>query len=140
MRTRTLLLLAVTCGLMILVAGTVQLLRLAGQHNTTILEVGSTGHAGDAVVTVTGFDEHDGTAVVSVTLSGVDDPAGLDGFALAGVSKVAVPAPDGSATACTGFTVAAVECTLTFSTDGFEGGSRQLLFRRAEEQVRWKLA
>lgn len=140
MRTRTLLLLAVTCGLMILVAGTVQLLRLAGQHTTTILEVGSTGHAGDAVVVVTGFAERDGRAVVAVTLSGVDDPAGLDGFALAGVSKVAVPLPAEGEQACTGFTIAKVDCTLTFSTEGFEGGSRQLLFRRAEEQVRWKLA
>ena len=45
MRTRTLLLLAVTCGLAILVAGTVQLLRLAGQETETILAVGDAGTA-----------------------------------------------------------------------------------------------
>ena len=140
MRTRTLLLLAVTCGLVILVAGTIQLLRLAGQDTTTILEVGDKGRAGDAVVVVSGFSENGEPAVVTVLLSGVADPAGLEGFALAGVSKVSVPLPDEGAQPCREFTVAEVECTLTFSTAGFEGGSRQLLFRRAAEQVRWRLA
>jgi hypothetical protein len=139
MRTRTLLLLAVTCGLAILVAGTIQLLRLVGQEAATILEVGDPGRAGDAVVVVTDFSERDEVAVVTVRLSGVDDPRGLEGFALAGVSKVSVPLPGEGAQACREFTVAEAECTLSFSTEGFEGRSRQLLFRRAEEQVRWKL-
>ena len=144
MRTRTLLLLAVTCGLAILVAGSIQLLRLAGQAETSALGVGDTGRAGDAVIVVDGFGEDTVTATATVTVTllwdGPDDPPGLDGFALAGVSKVATPLADEGDRPCTGFTATEVQCTLTFSTDGFQGGSRQLLFRRAEEQVRWRLA
>jgi hypothetical protein len=142
MRTRTLLLLAVTCGLAILVAGTIQLLRLADQAETSALGKGDTGRAGDAVIVVDDYDEDGTTAIVTVTLSweGTDEPPGLDGFALVGVSKVATPLADEGDRPCTGLTTAEVQCTLTFSTDGFKGGSRQLLFRRAAEQVRWRLA
>lgn len=138
MKTRTLLLLAVTCGLAILVAGTLQLLRLAGQQETTTLGVGDTGRAGDAVIVVTDYREDATHAVVTVTLSGVDDPEGISGFGLANVSRIAAPTGEGDA-ACTALTREEVTCTLTFSTDGFDGPSRQLVFRRAEEQVRWKL-
>ena len=69
MRTRTLLLLAVTCGLAILIAGTVQILRLAGQDTQPILAIGDTGTAGDANVTVTAFEEVDGVTTVTVTLA-----------------------------------------------------------------------
>ena len=153
MRTRTLLLLAVSCGLVILVAGTIQLLRISNQKTTAALAVGDTGTAGDAVVTVDAISERDGLMVVSVTLSGVDDPDGLDGFTLVGVDAVSKPAngtagdttpddttaDDTTADECTGFTVAPVECTLTFVTDGFITSQRQLLFLRAEERVRWNL-
>ena len=138
MKTRTLLLLAVTCGLLILVAGTLQLLRLADQKESTTLGVGDRGQAGDAVVVVNEYREDATRAVVTVTLSGVDDPEGVQDFGLANVSRIAAPTGEGD-DACTVLTVEQVTCTLTFSTDGFDGPSRQLVFRRAEEQVRWKL-
>jgi hypothetical protein len=138
MRTRTLLLLAVTCGLAILLAGGFQLLRLANQSTPAALLVGSSGSAGDATVTVVDFHEADGVAVVTVTLSGVDDPAGLDGFRLQTVNELLVPNQrDGKA--CTGITLAPATCTLTFGTSGAKGASRQLVFRRAAQQVRWRL-
>ncbi len=140
MRTRTLLLLAVTCGLMILVAGTIQLLRLAGQETSTALGKGDKGTAGDAAVVVDDFREAGNVLTVTITISGVDDPDGLDGFTLVGVPKPVNPAASDGATACTGFTVAPVTCTISFPTDAFTTQDRQLLFRRAEEQVRWKLA
>jgi len=146
MRTRTLLLLAVTCGLAILLAGGFQLLRLANQSTPAALAVGSTGAAGDATVKVVDFHEADGVAVVTVTLSGVDDPAGLDGFRLQTVNELLQPNPPAQhdaaqhdAAACTGFTVAPATCTLTFGTAGAKGASRQLVFRRAAQQVRWRL-
>jgi hypothetical protein len=139
MRTRTLLLLAVSCGLAILLAGGFQLLRLANQSTpAAALAVGSAGSAGDATVKVLGFDETDGVAVVTVTLSGVDDPAGLDGFRLQTVNEL-LPPNQHDPKACTGFTVAPATCTLTFGTSGATGRSRQLVFRRAAQQVRWRL-
>ncbi len=138
MRTRTLLLLAVTCGLAILVAGTVQLLRLAGQETETILTLGDVGTAGDAKVQVTQFDEVDGVATVTVTLSGVDDPKGLEGFTLVGPGATMSPNQRG-ADACTGFTVAPLTCTLTFGTSDVKGADRLLVFHRAAQTARWKL-
>ena len=140
MRTRTLLLLAVTCGLAILLAGGIQLLRIANQEQNTALGVGDKGSAGDAVIVVERIAEDGGVLTVTVTLSGVDDANGLDGFTLVGVPKPvdAVQASDAS-DACTGFTVAPVTCTLTFPTAAFTTKDRQLLFIRAEEQVRWRL-
>lgn len=138
MRTRTLLLLAVTCGLAILIAGTVQILRLAGQDTQPILAVGAAGAAGDAKVTVLSFDEVDGVATVKVTLAGVDDAGGLAGFTLVGPGATAEPNQRG-ASACAGFTVAPVTCTLTFGTATIDAGDRLLVFHRAAQSVRWKL-
>lgn len=140
MRTRTLLLLAVTCGLAVLLAGGIQLLRLANQDTAAALSVGDRGTAGDAQVLVRGFDESDGRLVVEVTLSGVDDPDGLDGFTLVGVPDPVEVVPNGGAGSCTGFTVEPVECTLTFATNRFETGDRLLMFIRAATTVRWRLA
>jgi hypothetical protein len=138
MRTRTLLLLAVTCGLAILLAGGFQLLRLANQTTPAALSIGSTGAAGDATVKVVDFHETDDVAVVTVILSGVDDAKGLDGFRLQTVNELLAPNQH-DARACAGFTVAPNSCTLTFGTSGAKGASRQLVFRRAEQQVRWRL-
>lgn len=141
MRTRTLLLLAVTCGLAILLAGGVQLFRLANQESPDPpLTIGSTGAAGDAAVTVDRVDVTDTALIVTVTLKGVDDPTGIDGFSLVAPNKRVAPATDtGETDACAALTVAPVTCTLSFPTAGLTGSDRQLLFIRAEDQVRWKL-
>ena len=90
MKTRTLLLLAVVCGMAILVAGTVQLLRVAGQKNTTTLvRIGETGRAGDATVVVDGVDVQPDAVTVTVTLGGVDDADGLDGFTMVAAGSTA---------------------------------------------------
>lgn len=140
MRTRTLLLLAVTCGLAILLAGGIQLLRLANQEPPAApLSIGGTGSAGDAVVKVIAAETVGDTFVVTVDLSGVDDAGGLDGFTLVGVDQVVKPLPASGDDACSGFTVEHVECTMAFPDDGFPTTDRQLLFERAEDRVRWKL-
>jgi hypothetical protein len=140
MRTRTLLLLAVTCGLAILLAGGIQLLRLANQKpEAALLDVGGTGKAGDAVVTVIDAGAVGDTFVVTLDLSGVDDADGLDGFTLVGVGNVVKPLPPEGADACTELTVEQVRCTLAFPDDGFENDDRMLLWERAEDRVRWKL-
>lgn len=138
MRTRTLLLLAVTCGLAILVAGTLQLLRLKGQETGTVLAVGQSGVAGDATVAVERAEVAADVVVVTVTLSGVDDPLGLKGFTLVGPEKTVGPS-GGGADGCTGFSVAPVTCTLRFGTSGMPAGNRLLVFQRAEESLRWTL-
>ncbi len=138
MRTRTLLLLAVSCGLAILVAGTLQLLRLKGQETGSVLTLGQSGVAGDATVAVVDADVTAEQVVVTVTLSGVDDPLGVKGFTLVGPEKT-VNANSVGDGACTGITVAPVTCTLSFGTVGMRPGNRLLVFQRAEETLRWKV-
>lgn len=130
------MLLSVACGLLILVAGGVQLLRIAGGDPSSALSIGDEGRAGDLVVIVTGFEELAGTAVVTVTMSGVDDPDGLDGFRLRAPNTVVAPGTGGT---CTGPTVAAASCTIEFPATGLEATDRQLVLQRGEDSVVWNL-
>src|SRR5471030_821831 len=89
MRTRTLLLLAIGCGLVILLAGGIQLLRVGGQQQTaTLLTVDQPGTAGDVTVELVSTTVGPTELVAVVRVKGVDDPHGLDGFSLVGPGKV----------------------------------------------------
>jgi len=137
MRTRTLLLLAIGCGLVILLAGGIQLLRVGGQEQSAkLLATGESGKAGDVTVELVSSSVNDTDLVAVVRVGGTDDPGGLDGFTLVGPGKVlTVTSSD-----CDGIAIATVVCTLTFATSGMQGTSRQLIFHRADEQLRWVLA
>ena len=113
MRTKTLLLLAIGCGLVILLAGGIQLLRVGGQEQSaTLLGTGQPGKAGDVTVELvsTTLGQNDVKAVVRV--GGVDDPNGLDGFTLVGPGKVVALTTSN----CDGIAVAGGELQLTFAT------------------------
>jgi hypothetical protein len=136
-KTRTLLLLAVTCGMAILIAGTVQLLRVADQKSsTTSLQVGQTGRAGDATIVLDGVGIDPQHVVATVTIGGVDDASGLGGFTMvaAGTSR------DVEGGTCAGFTVASQQCTIEFANTDLKGSTRLLLFSRAGDRLRWTLA
>lgn len=140
MRTRTLLLLAVVCGLAILLAGGIQLLRLTGSESADAedLRIGDTATAGDATVTVVSAEEEAGVLTVALRAGGVDDPRGIDGFTLVVTGDVLRPlAPE--AGDCVGFTEATVDCDVRFDTGDVEGRTRVLLLRRGEDQRRWSL-
>jgi hypothetical protein len=137
MRTRTLLLLAVACGLVILLAGGIQLLRVGGQQPTsTLLSTGEAGRAGDVTVVLESSSADDSQLLANVRVGGTDDPDGLDGFTLVGPGKVVSV----TSSSCAGITVAEHDCTLTFATADMQGTSRQLIFHRADDQLRWVLA
>lgn len=143
MRTRTLLVLAVVCGLAILVAGGIQLLRVSDDGATTDdLAIGDRGTAADLSVTVLGAIEQDGLLTVAVRMGGVDDDAGLDGFRLLVPGAVLEPlrADQAGAGACRTVTVADQTCSLVFGTAEADGTLRVLLLRRGEDQQRWTLA
>ena len=142
MRTRTLLLLAIVCGVIILVAGGIQLVRLTDQQQASVqLNRNQSGRAGDASVTlrdvaVEGEPSVERT-VVTVDIGGVDDSSGLGGFTLVGVGEVA--RIDAAASTCIGIVEAERRCDLVFNTAEFPSGARQLIFRRADTQLRWVL-
>lgn len=143
MRTRTLLLLAVACGLAVLVAGLIALLRIDRHDSATLrVPVGGTGRAGDLEVTVLGSQELDGLMRVTVRIGGVDDPAVLDNVRLVVPGQLLEPLEPGQAGegACAAATVAEQECVLVFGVGAATGSARSLLVRRAEDQLRWDLA
>ena len=139
MRTRTLLLLAVVCGLAILVAGVVQLLRVANQDEIQSATIGETVRVGDMEVVVNAVSERAGSVLVDVELGGVDDDDGAAGFSLI-VSSGALDADPAAGNHC-GLTTTQVEpCTLAFRLAADSGSSRVLVYRRADQQVNWNLA
>lgn len=137
MRTRTLLLLAVGCGLAILIAGGVFFLQIAQTDEaTTSLPIGATAQAGDLDVTVLDAHEADGRMTVDMELAGVDADVRADFVLLTGTALEPLgDEPD----ACAQATVAPQQCTLVFDTSATEGSVRVLVVRRGEDQHRWTL-
>ena len=139
MKTRTLLLLAVGCGLAILVAGSVALLRLTTQAEpTAAVPVGEAVLVGDMSVTVEAVTERPGVVLVDVELGGVDDADGADAFTL-NVSGQLVEADPTAGNHCGATTVDIQPCTLAFRLDADAGSTRVLLYQRGDERVRWDL-
>ena len=138
MRTRTLLLLAVACGLAILVAGAVLLLRVVNQESKRAADVGSVVKVGDMAVTVEHVDERLDAVLVAIEIGGVDDPSGTEAFRLVVPGKVLLA----DATAgdhCGATTVQVQPCVLAFRLPADAGSSRVLLYQRGDERVRWDL-
>jgi hypothetical protein len=136
-RTRTLLLLAVACGLVILIAGVIQLLRIAGQDEPApAVAIGEPVRIGDLTVTVDEYSERDDRGMVELSLGGVEDPEGTEDFRLVVPGASLSPRDD----ECGGTTVAPRTCSLTFDLSRTEASSRVLIYRRGDEQARWVLA
>lgn len=135
MKTRTLLVLAVVCGLAILVAGGAQLLRVAGRDAPERpLDVGRTAQVGDATVTVTAVETHDRSLTVTLRVGGVEDPNGGGGFTLVTDAPVR-PADNG----CLAFTQAERECRVRFDDLSERTRARVLVYARVDERARWDL-
>lgn len=136
MKTRTLLLLAVGCGLAILLAGGVQLLRVAGQDDPARpLRVGESATIGDAHVTVDLAEAGGDGLVVTLRVGGVDDPDAGDGFTLVTDSPLR-PSYNG----CRAFAETQRDCELRFDVGGAKTQARVLVFSRLDKRVRWNLA
>ncbi len=139
MRTRTLLLLAVVCGLAILVAGVVQLLRVANQEEVQSAAIGETARIGDMEVVVNEVSERGGSVLVDIELGGVEDSDGADGFSLV-VSSGALVADPTAGNHCGATSTRVEPCTLAFRLGPDSGSSRVLVYRRGDQQVSWDLA
>jgi hypothetical protein len=140
-RTRTLLILAVCCGFVILLAGGIQLLRIANQESSEdaeFSELGERVEVGDVTIVVEAFREADGVATVAVRIGGVDDEDGAAEFRLGVAGDVIAPDRSGER-ACGATTVAEQSCELTFGVADAAGGSRILVYKRGDEDARWEL-
>jgi hypothetical protein len=138
-KTRTLLILAALTATAILIAGIALFVRLdRAQSTVALIAQGDEARAGDARITVLSSSNAVASTTVLVRLGGVDDADGLEGFRL--VAPGATASVDPADSTCAGFTIAPVECTLSFDTATFEGSSRQLLFQRSDAQLRWDVS
>jgi hypothetical protein len=139
MKTRTLLLLALACGVAIMVAGAVLLIQLSSQDDAAPpVAIGDAGVAGDMTVIVDDSTERGGVLDVVVRIGGVDDPDGADGFRLIAGGRAVSPATgDGL---CGATTTAERRCTVRFDVDGAGGASRVLFYERGDVTLRWVLA
>jgi hypothetical protein len=141
MKTRTLLMLALACGLAILVAGGVLLLQLLNRTDVVPpTPVGEQVAVGDMRVSVVGADERDGVMTVELVLGGVDDPDAAEGFRLIASGRESERVDDaGPAGSCAATTLEAQPCTLAFDVSPADGVSRVLFYRRGDQQARWVL-
>ena len=136
-KTRNLMLLALACGLAIMLAGAVFFVQLATQDDVEPpVPVGEATRVGDMAVTVTDVDEAGGELRVTIAIGGTvdDDPA--DEFRLIAAAR---PIPLATST-CMASAVELQTCSITFDVSGLDGISRVLFYERGEEQARWVLA
>lgn len=126
MKTRTLLLLALGCGLAIMLAGAVLLFQLSAQDEAVLpTSIGEPVEVGDVMITVYGAgNDRDGRFVVEVELRAPADTDPSTGFTLL--------TPDGPV--APGAVECSERCAVSFPTSGVG-----LVYRRGDEQARWVL-
>lgn len=138
MSTRKLILLALVCGLAILLAGGVKLFQIvADEPRVELLRLGQAAEVGDMTVTV--YAIHDGGEVtlVDVELVGVDGAVVAEGWTLLaeGTPRAPVELPDGVGVACPATdTDRPVRCTVAF--DAAER-VQAVAYRRGDQQRQW---
>ena len=142
MKTRTLLLLALACGVAIMLAGAVLLVQLVGQDEIEpAVAIGDEVVVGDMRVTVQHVTESTGALDVTLRVGGVDDDDPLREFRLIASGRAVEPDPAGADEgACGSFTVADQTCRLRFDVSGADGTSRVLFYERGDERARWVLS
>lgn len=138
MKTRTLLLLSVGVGLLILLAGGVLLLQLANETAAVEpAEVGELVQVGDVDVTVLAATEADEVFAVDIEVGGVADD--IDSFSLATGDNRLAPVPAAAEGRCTEITVAAQRCRLDFDVSSSDASNRVLVLIRGDQQRNWVL-
>jgi hypothetical protein len=136
MKTRTLLLLALGCGVAIMLAGAVFLFQLSNQDDVSPpVPVGDQTLVGDMSVTVVDFEETAGTLRVSITIGGTDDLDPADEFRLIASGR---PVTLDSST-CPPVDGTGSSCVIRFDVADADGTSRVLFYERGDEQARWVL-
>ena len=134
------LLLAVTCGLVILVAGSIKLFLLTDETAPVHLSVGERTTIGDMRVTVLSTERLSDMTLVSVELVGANDPNGATTWVFgagteANLLPVAPPAGAGQPCGATSADVP-TRCVLAFLTLEPRGVLR---YERAQEKRFWDI-
>jgi hypothetical protein len=140
MKTRTLLLLALACGVAIMAAGAVFLVQLSRQDEAEApVPIGEAAAVGDMRIVVDEAVERAGLLDVTITIGGVDDPDGTSDFRLIASGHAARPETGGDGL-CAATTVSEQRCVIRFDVSSAEGDSRVLFYERGDDRARWVLA
>ena len=136
MKTRTLMLLALGCGVAIMLAGAVFLFQLTNQAEVEApVPIGEAAAVGDMTVAVTEFDESVGRLSVTLAIGGTADDDPTDEFRLIASARPVTIATS----SCPPSTVAVATCTIEFDVSAADGVSRVLFYERGDQQARWVL-
>jgi hypothetical protein len=140
MKTRTLLLLSVAVALAILLAGGVFLFQLTSETAAVErAEVGQAVSVGDVDVTVLGVSGGEPILSIDVELGGIDDPVGVDSFALVTGDRRLEPITAPAAGRCVDIVLETQRCRIDFDVSGADGSNRLLVLRRGDDQRNWVL-
>jgi len=141
MSTRKLILWALVCGVLILVAGSAKLFQTSQQPvEVQLLELGDSVTLGDMTVSVTALRDIADRTLVDVTMVGVAEAQAMDGWKLLAAGKVTEPVllPVGAGTECTLTQLeSSLACTVAFPVSE---GTRTIYYIRADEQRQWATA
>ena len=141
MSTRKLILWALVCGVLILLAGSAKLFQTTQQPvEVQLLELGDSITLGDMTVSVTALRDTTDRTLVDVTMVGVAGAQAKDGWKLLASGKVSDPVlvPIGAGTECTLTQPAkTLTCTIAFPVSE---GTRTVAYIRAGEQRQWATA
>lgn len=140
MKTRTLLLLSVGCGLLILLAGGIKLFQVANDRtDVPVLALGDDALVGDMTVVVSAIRSSTSGVEVDIEMSGVAGAPVLDGWSMLGDGELSEPTAAVAEGACSADTVVpadgtAVRCTLRFAAVESE---QYVAYQRGGELRRW---
>ena len=141
MSTRKLILWALICGVVILVAGTAKLFQTSQKPvEVQLLVLGDSVTLGDMTVSVTALRDTADRTLVDVTMVGVAEAQAMDGWKMLASGEVSDPVmlPVGAGTECTLTKLAeTLTCTVAFPVSE---GTRTVAYIRADEQRQWATA
>ena len=141
MSTRKLILWALICGVLILVAGSAKLFQTSQKPvEVQLLALGESVTLGDMTVSVTALRDIDDHTLVDVTMVGVAEAQAMDGWKLLASGKVSDPVllPVGEGIECTLTQLEkTLVCTVAFPVSE---GTRTIAYVRAGEQRQWATA
>ncbi len=134
------MLLALGCGVAIMLAGAVLLFQLAGQDDIQdAVPIGDATMVGDMSVTVVQSVETAGVLDVLVRIGGVVDDDGATGFRLIASGRPVGQDNTARGGLCGATTELVQECLVRFDVSAADGMSRVLFYERGDDQARWVL-
>ena len=141
MSTRKLILWALICGVVILIAGTAKLFQTSQKPvEVQLLVLGDSVTLGDMTVSVTALRDTADRTLVDVTMVGVAEAQAMDGWKMLASGEVSDPVmlPVGAGTECTLTKLdETLTCTVAFPVSE---GTRTVAYIRAGEQRQWATA